>query len=140
MFDNVLSLLFFLDKKSKQKSQGKTMLSSRSVIRQELQPKMDKPLWRNSKPYHIHAGAGPQFCRAIALVLLKFCEINRKLVVFAENFPVPTVARNFQLPIGTGNFRVRNIYFQYKQTLLPPVILRGWRFVNAVCNDSLIAP
>ena len=48
------------------------MLSSLSVIRQELQPKMDKPLRRNSKPYHIHAYTGPQFCRAGARVLLSF--------------------------------------------------------------------
>jgi len=35
---------FFLGQKKKQKSQGKTKLSPRSAIRQELQPKMDKPL------------------------------------------------------------------------------------------------
>ena len=61
---------FFLSQKKYQKRQGKTKLSTRSVIRQESQPKMDKPLRRNSKPYHIHAHAGPQFCRADAHVLL----------------------------------------------------------------------
>ena len=59
------------------------MLSSRSVIRQELQPKMDKPLGRNSKPYHIHAHTGPQFCRASAHVLIipenKFSEWTQML-------------------------------------------------------------
>jgi len=90
-YDGVLQryiLLFFFDKKSKQKSQGKTKLSPRSVIRQELQPKLDKPLRRNSKPYHIHADAGPQFCRAGAQVLIGFCRIfiaggfERILMVF----------------------------------------------------------
>jgi len=36
---------------------------------------MDKPLRRNSKPYHIHAFAGPQFCRANAHVLISFGNI-----------------------------------------------------------------
>ena len=68
--DNFHSRTFFLSQKKYQKRQGKTKLSTRSVIRQELQPKMGKPLRRNSKPYHIHAHAGPQFCRADAHVLL----------------------------------------------------------------------
>ena len=35
--------------------------TTRSAIRQELQPKMDKPLGRNSKPYHIHTNTAHSF-------------------------------------------------------------------------------
>jgi len=68
--------------------------TTRSAIRQELQPKMDKPLGRNSKPYHIHTHTSPQFCPYYAnvLIMLKgenvYCNLAEIFCINTTNLPL----------------------------------------------------